>query len=194
MPHPDQKYIDALVNNDATLLEELYQKFSGKIKWMVLQNNGSASDAADIFQEALLSIFQKATTQNFTLTCSFDAFLYVICRNKWLKVLSKRATGGVTNKDPKGYNMGDAMEENSVELAEECQMLQERRGLLNEKLEELGENCRQLLRLSWSGRSMDEVAKMLHVTYGYARKKKSECISKLVQLVKQSPKFNSLKW
>jgi len=29
--HPDQKYIDALINNDLVLMEELYQKFSGKI-------------------------------------------------------------------------------------------------------------------------------------------------------------------
>jgi RNA polymerase sigma factor (sigma-70 family) len=190
MSHPDQKYIDALINNDVTLLEELYQKFSGKIKWMVLQNNGSSTDAADIFQEALLSIFHKAKTQNFTLTCPLDAFLYIICRNKWLKELNKRKTGGVTNQDPEEYNIG----ENSFQLAEECQLKQERRVLLNEKLSELGESCRQLLRLSWSGKSMDEVAKILNVTYGYARKKKSECMSKLMQLVKQSPKFNLLKW
>ena len=53
MLHQDQKYIDALINNDPHLLEELYEKFPGKIKWMVLHNNGSEADAADIFQEAL---------------------------------------------------------------------------------------------------------------------------------------------
>ena len=41
---------------------------------------------------------------------------------------------------------------------------------------------------------MDEVAKKLKVSYAYARKKKSECMAKLITLVKQSPKFNSLKW
>jgi hypothetical protein len=56
MSHPDQKYVEALLNNDMVLLKEVYQKFSGKIKWMVLQNNGTVDDAADIFQEALLSI------------------------------------------------------------------------------------------------------------------------------------------
>ncbi|MCU7551968.1 sigma-70 family RNA polymerase sigma factor [Chitinophagaceae bacterium LB-8] len=190
MPHPDQKYIDALVNNDFTLLEELYQKFSGKIKWMVLQNNGSSSDAADIFQEALMSIFHKAKTQNFTLSCPLDAFLYVVCKNKWLKELNKRKAGGVTNSDPEEYHIG----ENCFLLAEECQLKQERMELLHEKLSELGESCQQLLRLSWSGKSMDEVAQILKVTYGYARKKKSECMSKLMQLVKQSPKFDFLKW
>ena len=42
--------------------------------------------------------------------------------------------------------------------------------------------------------TMDEVAKQLNVTYAYARKKKSECVARLITLVKQSPRFNSLKW
>ena len=56
MQHPDQKYINALLENDATVLEELYQRFSEKIKWMIIRNNGTETDAADIFQDALLSI------------------------------------------------------------------------------------------------------------------------------------------
>ena len=60
MPHQDQRYIEALGNNDPQMLEEIYKKFSGKIKWMVMQNNGSEADAADIFQEALLTIYRKA--------------------------------------------------------------------------------------------------------------------------------------
>ena len=36
MQHPDQKYVEALLNNDPLVLEELYEKFSGKIKWMIL--------------------------------------------------------------------------------------------------------------------------------------------------------------
>src|SRR6476620_11803831 len=102
--HPDQKYIDALLTNDAALLEELYQKYAGKIKWMVLQNNGTEAEAADIFQDALLSIYHKAKTTTFILTCPFDAFLYLICRNKWLTELNKKNISRVTIKDVEEYN------------------------------------------------------------------------------------------
>jgi hypothetical protein len=40
---------------------------------------------------------------------------------------------------------------------------------------------------------MEEVADFLGVTYGYARKKKSQCMGKLTQLVKNSNEFNQLK-
>lgn len=190
MEHSDQKYIEALLNNDPVLLDELYRKYSGKIKWMVLQNRGNEADAADIFQEALLSIYHKARTQNFVLTCPLDAFLYLICKNKWLNELSKRKTHPVTIIEDDGYNLG----EDSFKLAEDCTLQEERFKLLSEKVGELGDACKALLQLSWSGNSMEEVAEKLDFTYGYARKKKSECMAKLVTLIKQSSKFSALKW
>jgi RNA polymerase sigma factor (sigma-70 family) len=190
MEHPDQKYIKALLNNDQDLLDELYRKYSGKIKWMVLKNHGSEADAADIFQDALLSIYHKARSKGFQLTCPLDAFLYLICKNKWLNELNKRKSRPVTNIDSGGYTYG----EDSFQLVEDCTLQEERLNLLAEKIAELGESCKELLQLSWSNRSMEEVAEKLNLTYGYARKKKSECMAKLVTLIKQSAKFNALKW
>lgn len=191
MPHPDQKYIDALAQNDQVLIEELYQKFSGKIRWLVIQNNGTETDAADIFQEALLSIYNKVQTTGFQLSCPLEAFLYLICKNKWINTLNKRKTQKVTFADTDGFNN---IGEDNFKLAEDCVLQQQRNNLLQEKLKEMGEGCRNILKLSWSGISMEEVANQLSVSYAYARKKKSECMAKLINLVKNAPDFNSLKW
>jgi RNA polymerase sigma factor (sigma-70 family) len=189
MEHPDQKYVYALVNNDSIMLKELYDKFSDKIRRLVVANSGSEMDAADIFQDALLSIYNKAKTGNFILTCPFEAFLYIICKNRWINELGKRKLT-VTIDESKGYAVG----EDSFRSAEECILLHERKDLLMKKLVDLGKGCRQLLYLSWSGCSMEKVAEMLNITYGYARKRKSECMEKLVTLVRHSPHFDSLKW
>jgi RNA polymerase sigma factor (sigma-70 family) len=193
MPHPDQKYIKALLDNDTALLEEIYAKFSGKIKYMVLQNNGTETDAADIFQEALLSVYKRAKAGNFTLTCPFEAFLYRICKNKWLNKLKNAWRRNVTIIDIEGYN-SENLGEDSFNAAVIHQLLQDRSDLFIEKFNELGESCKKLLRLSWSCKSMEEVAETLDVTYGYARKKKCECMAKLSALVRNSPQFNLLKW
>ncbi|HXO76618.1 MAG TPA: sigma-70 family RNA polymerase sigma factor [Puia sp.] len=191
MQHPDHRYIEALLNNDAPLLKELYRKHFGKIQRMVLNNNGTEAEASDLFQDALLSIFKKARTEAFTLTCPLDAFLYIICKNKWMNELNKNKTRGVTISDPEGYN---DISDDSLKLAEDWLIQESRQSLLVEKLENLGDSCRRLLYLSWSGKSMNEVAEMLKLSYGYARKKKSECMAKLISLVRESPQFNSLKW
>lgn len=188
--HPDHRYITALLNNDTALIEEIYMKYAGKIRWMILKNNGDDNDAADIFQESLVAIYQKAKTQNFILTCPLEAFLYLICKKKWINELNKRKSRNVTFTDTAGYTAG----EDSLQQAFLILQQDERKNLLEEKLAELGDGCRKLLQLSWSGKAMDEVAAILNVTYGYVRKKKSECMAKLVSLVKGSPHFNSLKW
>jgi RNA polymerase sigma factor (sigma-70 family) len=191
MPHQDQKYIEALLNNHQPLLEELYKKYSGKIKWMVLKNNGSEDDAADIFQEALMILYHKAKKEKFELSCPLDAFLYMICKKKWLNVLAKRKTEGkvtITDEDQ------SILSEDTFRDVEECLMHEERHQLILDKFTELGKACQQLLKLSWGGDSMEEVAAKLNFTYGYARKKKSECMAKLVELVKGASQFNNLKW
>lgn len=189
-PHPDQQYITALLNNDTVLLQRLYENFSGKIKAMVLKNNGTEADAADIFQEALVAIYQRAKKGGFVLTCPLDAYLYLVCKNRWINELNRKSGRTVTFLDTEGYNYG----EDVFKQAEIDRNQHERRNLLLQKFKELGEGCRQLLRLSWSGLPMDEVAAKLNNTYGYVRKKKSECMAKLIALVKTSPGFSSLEW
>jgi RNA polymerase sigma factor (sigma-70 family) len=190
MAHPDQQYIEALLHNNSTLLQQLYENHAGKIKAMVLKNNGTEADAADIFQEALVAIYQRAKKGKFVLTCPLDAYLYLVCKNRWINELNKRGTRKVTFTDTEGYNFG----EDSFKEAEVANNQYERRNLLLEKVKELGSGCRQILELSWSGLPMDEVAKKLQNTYGYVRKKKSECMAKLIALVKASPRFATLQW
>lgn len=190
MHHPDQKYIKALLDNDKLIIDELYKKYSSKIKCMVLQNSGTESDAADVFQESLLSIFNKAKSGNFILTCPFDAFFYLICRNKWMNELNKRKTRKITFMDSDQYNN---IGEDNFKVMQDCMLKEERKKLLMEKLNELGESSRKLLLLSWSGKPMEEVARILNLTYGYVRKKKCECMARLVTRIKESSKFNSLK-
>jgi RNA polymerase sigma factor (sigma-70 family) len=189
-PHPDQQYIEALLHNNSVLLQQLYENHAGKIKAMVLKNNGTEADAADIFQEALIAIYQRAKKGEFVLTCPLDAYFFLVCKNRWINELNKRGTRKVTFTDTEGYNFG----EDSFNEAEVANNQYERRNLLLEKVKELGLGCRQVLELSWSGLPMDEVAKKLQNTYGYVRKKKSECMAKLIALVKASPRFATLQW
>lgn len=189
-PHTDQQYIDALLNNDVHLLNELYVKYSGKIKSMILKNNGTEDDAADIFQESLIDIYNKAKNSSFILTCPLDAFLYMVCKNKWLNELRKRKNSRVTFTDTEQYNISDDSFKEASLLFNQT----ERGNLLLSKLSEMGDACKKLLELSWSGKPMEEVAALLNNSYGYVRKKKSECMAKLISMVKQSPQFSALQW
>lgn len=191
MEHPDKKYIDALINNDEHLLKELYQKCFAKIANYVSKHNGTPDDAWDLLQEAMLSIFYRIKQQPFSLTCPFDAFVYIVCRNLWIKELRKKHGIRVTTSVDEGYSLKG---EDDLALAEECKLEQSRRALFVEKLNELEFGCRQILQHNWQGLQLDKVAALLNISYAYARKRKSECMAKLVMMMKKSPQFDQLKW
>ncbi|MBP6023761.1 RNA polymerase sigma factor [Ferruginibacter sp.] len=188
--HPDHKYIEALANNNSALIDELYQRYSAGIKKMVVKNSGTETDAADLFQEVLIELHRKATQQNFILTCPFEAFLHLVCRNRWINELHKRKGHAVTISGDEGFNITEDVAENYEALL----ILEKRKDLIENKLAELGDGCRNLLSLSWSGKRLQEVAEILNFSYAYVRKKKTECMSKLISLVKEAPGFSALKW
>ncbi|HYF32897.1 MAG TPA: sigma-70 family RNA polymerase sigma factor [Chitinophagaceae bacterium] len=190
MPHPDQRYVEALLANDYGVIEKLYSSCWPQIRRMVINNNGSEADAADLFQDALLMICTRARHQHFQLTCPMEAFLYLVCKNRWINELHKKRNKQVTIADDAGFDIGA----DSTDAYERFTTLEQRRLLVESMLEHLEEGCRQLLRLAWSGRSMEEIAAMLNFSYAYVRKKKSGCMAKLVALVRSSQRYADLKW
>ncbi len=187
-PHPDQKYVEALQTNDASLINEIYEKFVPKVIAYVRANSGDENAARDIVQETLITIYDQAKTKNLQLTCPFDAYFFLICKRKWLNVLKKDGNKEVTIEEERLYISDDAHEQ-----AEKSLEIEEQQQLYIAMLSKIGETCKNIITLGFSSMSMQEVADQLGVTYAYARKKKSLCLSKLTELIKSSPNYKRLK-
>ncbi len=185
--HSDHKYIIALLNNDNRVLNELYQKFSNKIVRYIINNSGNYDDAQDVIQETLITIYRQAKEKKFILTCPFEAYFFLLCKRKWLNKINKKEIKKVTVL----LDIVSITDEQE-HLAAETEIFEKRTSLFEEKLLELGGKCKELLDLAFKIKKMQKVAEVLGVSYGYARKKKSECIGKLVKMVKGSSKFNNL--
>src|SRR4051812_34659328 len=89
--HPDQRYIDALVNNHPLILDELYQKYSQKIKWLILQKVEAKRMLPIFFSKHYCRFYRKAKSAHLILTCPLEAF-FVVCRNKWMNELNRKNT------------------------------------------------------------------------------------------------------
>ncbi|SIO52660.1 RNA polymerase sigma factor [Chitinophaga niabensis] len=184
--HADQHYIEALLQNETQVVGEIYRRFAPKVKYYVLQNSGSADDAADIFQESLVDIYNQAKYKDLRLTCPFEAFLLMVCKRKWLNELKKRGRQGVTKDLDEQFNVG----EDSFRDAEKTWADNEKARLFKTMLGQMGERCQEIIRLSLTDKPQEEIAAKLGVTYGYLRKKKSECMASLISAIKD----NLSKW
>ena len=188
IPHKDQIYVEALLQNNSKLLGELYQKFSPKIIRYIIQNSGDTDAAQDVIQETLVTIYHQAKEKKLILTVPFDAYFFLLCKRRWLNQLKKNRKTQVTNIEESLSINDDAHEQ-----VAETELYESRATLFQSKLQELSKACRDLLEKAFVIKSMQKVAEILGVSYGYARKKKSECIGKLSQLVKESASYQHLK-
>ena len=186
--HPDQKYVEALLANDTLMINEIYEKFVPKVIAYVGKNSGDETAARDIVQETLITIYDQAKTKKLQLTCPFDAYFFLICKRKWLNVLKKQGNKEVTIEEERLYISDDAHEQ-----AEKSREFEEQQQLYITMLSKIGETCKNIITLGFSSMSMQEVADQLGITYAYARKKKSVCLSKLTELIKNSPQYKRLK-
>ncbi|MGY0393569.1 RNA polymerase sigma factor [Bizionia sp. KMM 8389] len=186
--HEDQKYIDGLVENNPFIIQAIYDRFAPKVVNYIKQNNGDASQAKDVIQETIITIYNQAHEKGLQLTCPFDAYFFLLCKRKWLNQLKKTGNKEVTISEAVLSKDDDAQE-----LAFETHLFEQQHQLFTEMFQKLGKACKDLLKATFKIKSMNEVAKSLGVTYAYARKKKSLCIGKITKMVQESPKYNNLK-
>jgi len=186
--HPDQIYIEGLANNDSEIIHAIYKKFVPKVVTYIKNNSGNGDKAQDVVQEVLILLFDQAKAKKLQLTCPFDAYFFLLCKRKWLNELKKHSNKGVTI-DKELTSIDGSVDE----MVLQSEHFDEKQQLYDMMFQKLGEKCQELLKLSFTLPSMEEVAEKLMVTYGYVRKKKSLCIGQLTQWIQENNRFKSIK-
>ncbi len=186
--HKDQRYIDGLASNNSFIIRDIYTQFAPKVIQFIKNNSGNSQKAEDVIQEVLITIYNQATKNNLQLTCPFDAYFFLLCKRKWLNELKKTKNIQVTI-----LNEEVSKHEGLDELIIETSVFEQKHQLFEKMFQKLGNACKDLLKACFTIKSMEEVAKKLDISYAYARKKKSQCIGKLTQLITTTSEYNELK-
>ncbi len=187
--HPDQLYIEGLLQNNSAIINSIYKKFVPKVKNYIRINSGDDDQAQDVIQEVLITIYNQAKTSGLQLTCPFDAYFFLLCKRRWLNELKKSSNKEVTLQDE-----NVSIDESVQEMTFQTEVFDDKQSLFDEMFQKLGDKCQEVLKLSFVIKTMEEVAEKLNVTYGYVRKKKSLCTGQLTEMIQQSNRYKSLKY
>lgn len=183
--HPDQRYLQGIVNGDSTIIEEIYSKYSNSILKLVQKHHGTAEDARDVFQDSIIVILKKARQSDFQLTSSFLTYFYAVCRNVWWKILKKNHSNTVTIEPELGL-----MDNGDIE---EAVLRRERHQFYLSKLATLSGSCRQILELHMEGKRVKEIVKIMGLSSeSYARKRKFNCKEQLLKSIKEDAIYQEL--
>jgi RNA polymerase sigma factor (sigma-70 family) len=179
----EQKLLEGLAINDRKAVETIYRQNFTMVQSLITANNGLADDARDIFQEAMIVLYEKVKSGTFELNCQIKTYLYSVCRRLWLKRLTQ-----LQRMAPETANL-----EETIPIEEELES-HEQRNLdfltMERCLQSLGEPCKSLLEAYYlQKKSMMEIAG----SFGYtnadnAKNQKYKCLMRLKKLFHQYKK------
>jgi len=154
-------------------LRILYERLYPTIDHYIQQNSGKSEDTDDVFQDAMIVLFQQVRKADFKLTSSFKTYVYSICRNLWLKKLRKQK---------RQVNLSDEMEEIPVDETQ-LQRIEadERSRSIAQLLAQMSEDCRKFLLYFYYEklRIKEIMVKMSISSEAVAKNKKSNCMKQL---------------
>ena len=155
------------------------------VQALVLSNSGYPDDARDIFQEAMIVLYQNVKSGSFELNCQLKTYLYSVSRRLWLKRLSqsqKMSTWSEVEDLQETVPVEDELERHAQHDLDFQ--------VMEQSLNNLGEPCRSLLKAYYlEMKSMVEIAG----DFGYtnadnAKNQKYKCLMRLKKIFSQYKK------
>ncbi len=180
--------LNGILRNDTIILQFIYKNFYSKINFFIKKNSGDDDDANDIFQEAIIIIYRKLKANELVLDCTFDTYLYSVCRFLWLKQLDKRKVEKEKIKDNHDYNE-DIYDDGLDKVAD----LNERYKLYQKHFTNLGKDCQKILQLYFDKVPLKSIAQIMGFkSEKYAKKRKFKCKEYLIKSIKQDLEYTKI--
>lgn len=171
--------VGALKQNDLKTLNRLYSINYPKIESLVLKNSGTKAYAKDIFQEAVLVVWQNVKQNKFKprSESSINGYLYTIAKNKWMDVLRSQGYRKTITESQMSYFEIKDEENNGID----DNILKDKRlENMMQAFKTLGSDCKTLLsKFYFEKKSMKNIAKDLELDAASTRNKKYRCMQKL---------------
>lgn len=173
----DSEIVLGILNNSEIVLKRLYTTYFPMILQLIINNNGNEDDAKDIYQEAIIVLYNKIKSGEFELSSKLKTYIYSVCRRLWLKRLSQMNRYGGDIRDFEEY----------LPVEDEVDNHNERDTQFNKMenaLQLLGEPCKTIMEDFYiHNRSMQDICERFGYTNAdNAKTQKYKCLQRLKKL------------
>ena len=187
--YSNDELLRGILSNNSVVLRHIYKSYYHKINAFVTRNSGDENDANDIFQEAVIVIYRKLKADNLVLeSCTFETYLYSVCRLLWLKQLDKRKNNIVKVEEIHHYS--ESIYEDDIQ---DIARKNERYKLFQDHFQKLGKDCQKILQMFFDKVPIKQIAEIMGFTSeSYAKKRKHQCKEYLVRSIKQDTEYKNI--
>lgn len=163
----------------------LYKNYLPRISQLIISMNGTPEDAKDVFQEALIVIYQKSKDTDFKIHTNLYAYLKQVCKFIWLRKLRKDNFDVLDIKEAEAL-IPPVYEEDILEK-------KERQQIISDNLNKLSPDNLTVMDLFFQGKSMKEISIQMGYTESFARLKKYRAKKQLISKLEKDQRFIELK-
>ena len=173
----EKDLLQGLAVNDKKAVETIYKENYNMIQSLIINNNGSADDAKDIFQEAMIVLYEKVRSGTFELNCLIKTYIYSVSKRLWLKRLQHLSRYSPPIDDLESPVPVDEDMEDHEKRDAEFEMM-------NKAISSLGEPCKSLLEAYYLQKQNMQV---IAASFGYtnadnAKNQKYKCLMRLKKI------------
>jgi len=188
--YSDEAILEGLRLRSDYIINFTYKEFYPLIKFLVTGNGGAEADAEDVFQDGIVTLYNKISLNQLVLNSSFKTYLYSVCRTLWMQKLNKRKAIYEKLADIEEYIdlPSDMLSEASMEETEMHRIIQTH-------FLSLPDACQKVLQLFVKNIPVKEIARTMGFkTENYTRTRKYLCKEDLKKSIASDPRsFKFLK-
>jgi|DewCreStandDraft_4_1066084.scaffolds.fasta_scaffold92582_2 RNA polymerase sigma factor (sigma-70 family) len=183
--YSNEEIIEGIRAHDYTVLSHIYERNYRIIENLVLSNGGTKDEAADVFQESMLIVYNKIRDNQLTLTAYFDTYLYGVCKLVWKALLRKKNSYIPAEQVSERVMSDEDVQWNMVQ--------NEKHQLVWHYFSKLTADCQKVIRLFFEGKSIREITEIMHYSSEqHTKNRRLRCKERLINIIMKDPRFREL--
>jgi RNA polymerase sigma factor (sigma-70 family) len=152
------------------------------VKAHVLQYYGNEQDVDDVFQDTIVILDNNIRNNRFEGRSSLKTFFFSICKWRWYTI--RRSTKRIALTDDT-----KRMDTDDLKSPEVLMLAEEKKNIVQQLLNTLGETCRRILELYQLDYSMEEIAQDLGIAYQTAKNNTHNCRKVFREKLEKQPEL-----
>jgi len=184
--HTDIEIINGIKNQNSDILLFVYRKNYRAVRYYIEKNSGSDKDAEDVFQDAMILLYNKIREENLELKCSVHTYLFSVVKLLWLGQLKRREIRKTETDDCDTF-----ISENTGIL--ESILQTERKAIFLKHFNELTNDCQRIIAYFLKGFSISEITKVMgYSSEQHTKNRRLRCKKSLLEKIVQNPHYKEL--
>lgn len=183
--YTDSEIIEGLINGDEKVARYFYKRFFRYARSAIYSERKSLSLANDLFNDAFIALMKNIKRDNFRLEGALSTYMYTIFIRQ-----SRKNERAYRETEDLNEDLYSVKKEQDYDRAHDAGVFRE---ILNKKMEQLKEKCKEILKMVWKGFAYESIANELDISVKYVNRKKTDCRKELMRSFMNEPQYEIVK-